>query len=165
MGGDRGSTLICCAQPLSTVSLRRRQCGLRSGLTLSALALLLVNDHLTEVTVPSPLTEESERLRRAVLFAIRPWSPRSARQWLAKDNRFARGQPVACGPRDRVSAVAVWALVLVVFHDARTYPWHGRPGAALSSATFSITPVIYVDPTDLIALAMLSSAHRLWRRN
>ena len=126
--------------------------GLRSlkhPLTLTSVGLLLLNDHVLKVVMPSPLTGKLSDLAGLFFF---PFLLTVFLGLLLDRVRV---------PARRTAALA-FGLTLVWFTLVKTWPWANALTVTALSTLLGLPVLIARDPTDLIALVVLWPAWRLW---
>lgn len=124
-----------------TLSLR----ALRHPLTLSSIGLLLLNDHALKVVAPSPLTGKLSDFAGLFFFPF-----------------------VLCAVlaplrlRPRLAAGIAFGITAIWFAAMKTIPAANHWTGWLAGMIVGKPVRLVLDPTDLIALAALIPAWRLW---
>lgn len=131
-------------------TLRKALHLLAHPLTLGAIGLLLVNDHVLRRAWPSALTGKLGDL--AWLFFI-PLVVAAAVALVLPGRRHSRA-----------AGLIAYSAVGVVFALAKTVPWAHTAVVAAAEALFGFEVGWRRDPTDLIALAGLLASAGLWAR-
>jgi hypothetical protein len=120
--------------------------------SLSAMALLMLNDHLFRRMWPSWWTGKLGDF--AWLFFM-PFACAVALAWLI---------PPKWKPQPKVVAALAFLLPAGVFALAKTWPWFHEGVVELSGAAFRMPVAWRRDPGDLVALASTGLAAWFWRR-
>lgn len=131
-------------------TLRKALHLLAHPLTLGAIGLLLVNDHVLRRAWPSALTGKLGDL--AWLFFI-PLVAAAAVALVLPGRGHARA-----------AGALAYAIVGIAFTLAKTVPWAHAAVVAAAEALFGFEVGWRRDPTDLIALAGLLASAVLWVR-
>jgi hypothetical protein len=122
---------------------------LKHPLTLASVGLLLLNDHVLKVVMPSPLTGKLSDLAGLFFF---PFLLAVSLGLILDRVRV---------PARRTVALA-FGLTLIWFTLVKTWPWANALTATAPSMLLGWPVLIARDPTDLIALAVLWPAWQLW---
>jgi len=120
--------------------------------SLCAVALLLLNDHVLKQAFPSILTGKLSDLAGLFFFPFLLAVLVGLTGWRAKRPRGTEAAMAAC------FAVTAWSFALIKVHPASNVL-----AAQVLESALGLPVRIVRDPTDLIALAALWPAWRLWR--
>lgn len=124
--------------------------GLAHPLSLLAVGLLLLNDHLLKHIAPSVLTGKLSDFAGLFFFPFL-----AAAVW---GLLFERRRPTS-----RWSAPLIFILTGAWFTAIKTLPWANALTVTILTRLVGPAQIVR-DPTDLVALAALWPAWRLWRR-
>src|SRR3990170_664811 len=121
-------------------------------LSLGAVALLLLNDHVFKQAFPSILTGKLSDFAGLFFFPFLLAVLVGLTGWRARRPRGTEAAMAAC------FAVTAWCFALIKVHPASNVL-----AVRVLESAMELPVRIVRDPTDLIALAALWPAWRLWR--
>ncbi len=125
--------------------------ALSHPLSLFSIIILLVNDHILKVVVPSPLTGKLSDFAGLFFF---PFLLAGLLEWV--------GERLGFTPR-RMAGLAFW-ITVVWFAGIKTTPWLNALTADFAELLLGHPTFIVLDPTDLISLIVIPFSWALWRR-
>jgi len=125
--------------------------ALSHPLSLFSIVLLLVNDHILKVVVPSPLTGKLSDFAGLFFF---PFLLAGLLGWV--------GERLSFTPR-RITGLA-FCLTAVWFAGIKTMPWLNTLTIEIAEILLGHPTFIVLDPSDLFSLIVLPFSWTLWRR-
>jgi hypothetical protein len=134
-------------------SFRRALLALSHPLSIAAIVLLLINDHIWRKVAPSWLTG---KIGDAAWLVFAPFLVAAILAWLL---------PLRLKRRDEIIGHGAIIVVGLVFAGAKTIPaFHSLTIKVLETLT-GWPNVLRMDPTDLIALPVLLIAWLIWQQS
>ncbi len=130
--------------------------------TLALVVLLLVNDHVLRVMMPSWVTGKLGDVAWLGFAPLVVAVPLALWPRARKGDRFNLPNRTDLGEDNRAIWVAI-ALVGIVFAVVKTVPAATSAFSTGFAAVFGWTPLLVCDPTDLLTLPALAIAWALWR--